>query len=189
MTRICGVLLDNVYALGAGPYVATEAWLPRAAVLTLGARQLPVAGRLDLVLLDRPEWRGARVDIIDFKTGGDLDLSARRMAHSGASLQLGVYLAGVRSLGAAAGRVWMLRPEPGAASGMDFADLDEGLAKLDWLTLALDRGTYGALTPDRSDYAPGGFDWPLACTPVRHAVLQAKYALTFRAEEKGADDE
>jgi exopolyphosphatase/guanosine-5'-triphosphate,3'-diphosphate pyrophosphatase len=29
LTRICGVLLDNVYALGAGPYVATEAWLPR----------------------------------------------------------------------------------------------------------------------------------------------------------------
>ncbi len=189
LTRICGVLLDNVYALGAGPYVATEAWLPREAVLALGSRQLPVAGRLDLVLLDRPEWRGARVDIIDFKTGGDLDLSAKRMARSGASLQLGVYLAGVRSLGAASGRVWMLRPEPGGASGMDFADLDVGLAKLDWLAMALDLGTYGALTPDRSDYAPGGFDWPLACTPVRHALLQAKHALTFGAEEKGADDE
>jgi hypothetical protein len=111
------------------------------------------------------------------------------MAHSGASLQLGVYLAGVRSLGAASGRVWMLRPDPGAATKIEFADLDEGLAKLDWLATALDRGTYGALTPDRSDYAPAGFDWPLACTPVRYAVLQAKYALTFGADKKGADDE
>ncbi len=183
LARICTVLLDNVYALGAGGYVATEAWLPRAAELPLGARRLPVVGRLDLVLLDRPGWSGASVDIIDFKTGGDLDLSAKRMAHSGASLQLGVYLAGVRSLGAAKGRVWMLKPEPGAAVRMEDNELPVALAKLDWLAAALEKGAYGALTPDRSDYAPPGYAWPLACTPVRHAVLRAKHALTFGVKE------
>jgi hypothetical protein len=188
LVRICTVLLGNVYALGAGSYVATEAWLPRAAELVLGTRRLPVVGRLDLVLLDRPGWVGANVDIIDFKTGGDLDLSAKRMAHSGASLQLGVYLAGVRSLGAAKGRVWMLKPEPGAAVKLEDDELPIALAKLDWLAAALERGEYGALTPDRSDYAPPGYAWPLACTPVRHAVLRAKHALTFGAKESEAAD-
>ena len=188
LARTCTVLLGNVYALGAGGFVATEAWLPRAAELALGARRLPVVGRLDLVLLDRPGWAGASVDIVDFKTGGDLDLSAKRMAHSGASLQLGVYLAGVRSLGAARGRVWMLKPEPGAAVKLEDTELPAALAKLDWLAVALARGAYGALTPDRSDYAQPGFAWPLACTPVRHAVLRAKHALTFGGKESGAAD-
>ena len=188
LARVCTVLLANVYAIGAGGYVATEAWLPRAAELQLGTRRLPVVGRLDLVLLDRPGWVGANVDIIDFKTGGDLDLSAKRMAHSGASLQLGVYLAGVRSLGAAKGRVWMLKPEPGAAVKMEDGELATALAKLDWLATALERGAYGALTPDRSDYAPTGYAWPLACTPVRQAVLRAKHALTFGAAESEATD-
>lgn len=188
LDHACTVLLANVYALGAGPYVATEAWLPPAAALTLGARSLPVVGRLDLVLLDRPGWAGASVDIVDFKTGGDLDLSARRMGHSGASLQLGIYLAAARSLGAARGRVWMLKPEPGAAACLEDAELPAALAKLAWLAQALDRGAFGALTPDRSDYAPPGYAWPLACAPVPHAVLRAKHARTFGPAESEAAD-
>jgi hypothetical protein len=190
LAQICAALLENVYALDAGRYVATEAWLPAPAEVARGAWRLPVVGRMDLVRLDRPEWRGAKVDIIDFKTGGDLDLSVERMARSGASLQLGVYLAGARSLGAASGRVWMLKPEPGASAMIDFGGLDAALAKLDWLAAAMARGVYGALTKDRSDYAPPGYLWPLAGTPVRHAVLAAKFAATFGvAEETEADDE
>lgn len=189
LAQICGALLENVYALDAGRYVATEAWLPAAAEVARGAWRLPVVGRMDLVRLDRPEWRGASVDIIDFKTGGDLNLSAERMAHSGASLQLGVYLAGARSLGAAAGRVWMLKPEPGAMAKIDFGELDLALTKLDWLAAAMARGTYGALTKDRSDYAPPGYPWPLASTPVRQAVLLAKFAATFGGAPPEAADE
>ena len=189
LAQICGALLANVYALDAGRYVATEAWLPAPAEVTRGAWRLPVVGRMDLVRLDRPEWRGASVDIVDFKTGGDLDLSVERMARSGASLQLGVYLAGARSLGAASGRVWMLKPEPGESAMIDFGGLDAALTKLDWLAAAMRRGVYGALTKDRSDYAPPGYRWPLAATPVRHAVLAAKFAATFGAAEPEADDE
>lgn len=181
--HVCAVLLQNVYALDAGRYVATELWLPANATLRLGARAMPVVGRMDLVRLDRPQWQGAQVDIIDFKTGGDLALTAERMARSGAGLQLGVYLAAARSLGAASGRVWMLRPEPGAVTMIGFEALEEGLKKLDWLGEALERGVYGALTKDRSDYAPPGYVWPLACTPVRHAVLKAKFARTFGEPE------
>ena len=189
LTQICAALLANVYVLDAGRYVATEAWLPAPAEVARGSWRLPVVGRMDLVRLDRPGWRGANMDIIDFKTGGDLDLSAERMARSGASLQLGVYLAGARSLGAATGRVWMLKPEPGAMATIDFGGLDEALAQLDWLAVAMTRGTYGALTKDRSDYAPPGYLWPLASTPIRHAVLAAKFAATFGAAEAEETDE
>ena len=188
LAHLCGALLENVFALDAGRYVATEAWLPAAAAVSRGAWRLPVVGRMDLVRLDRPAWAGAQVDIIDFKTGGDPELSAERMARTGASLQLGVYLAGVRALGAAGGRVWMLRPEPGPAAMIDFGELDAALAKLDWLAAAMTRGTYGALTRDRSDYGPAGYAWPLACTPVKHAVLAAKFAATFGAAEGEAAD-
>ncbi len=182
LTQVCAGLLENVYALeGAGRFVATETRLPAAAHLRLGARMFPVTGRLDLVRLDRPEWRGATVDIVDFKTGGDAELSAARMAHTGASLQLGVYLEAISSLGAAAARVWMIKPAPGAMTRLDFSDMKLALAKLHWLETALTRGVYGALTRDRSDYAPEGCVWPLASTPVSRSVLDAKFALTFGA--------
>jgi hypothetical protein len=191
LAQICAALLENVYAMEAGRYVATEAWLPAPAEVSRGDWRLPVVGRMDLVRLDRPEWRGASVDIVDFKTGGDLHLTAERMARSGASLQLGVYLAGARSLGAKSGRVWMLKPEPGAMAMMDFGALDVALTKLDWLAAAMARGVYGALTKDRSEFAPPGYVWPLAGTPVRHAVLAEKFATTFGrpAAEMEADDE
>ena len=189
LAQVCAALLENVYALEAGRFVATEAWLPAPAEVSRGNWRLPVVGRMDLVRLDRPDWRGANVDIIDFKTGGDLDLSVERMARSGASLQLGVYLAGARSLGAATGRVWMLKPEPGATAMIDFGGLDAALTKLDWLAVAMARGVYGALTKDRSDYAPPGYAWPLAATPVRHAVLAAKFAATFGAVDPEVADE
>ncbi|MBS0661932.1 MAG: PD-(D/E)XK nuclease family protein [Verrucomicrobia bacterium] len=190
LAHLCTALLDNVFALDrAGEFVATEAWLPPGAEVARGAWRLPVAGRMDLVRLDRPAWAGADVDIIDFKTGGDLELSAERMARSGASLQLGVYLAGLRAAGVRAGRVWMIKPEPGARAMIGLDELDAALAKLDWLATAMTRGTYGALTPDRSDYAPPGYAWPLACTPVKHAVLASKFALTFGSTETEAPDE
>jgi len=190
LAQICAALLENVYTLeGAGRYVATESWLPAPAEVSRGPWRLPVVGRMDLVRLDRPEWRGAKVDIIDFKTGGDLDLSVERMARSGASLQLGVYLAGARSLGAVSGRVWMLKPEPDASAMIDFGELDLALTKLDWLADAMTRGVYGALTKDRSAYAPPGFLWPLASTPVRHAVLAAKFATTFGGGTTGPEPE
>jgi hypothetical protein len=110
------------------------------------------------------------------------------MARSGASLQLGIYLAGARSLGAVSGRVWMLKPEPDAMAKIDLSELDAALAPLDWLAGAMTRGVYGALTKDRSDYAPPGYAWPLASTPVGQTVLTAKFAATFGAVETEASD-
>jgi len=188
LTRTCEELLENLYAMEGGRYVAAEVWLPAEAVLDLGARRLPVTGRIDLVRLDRPGWQGAQVDIIDFKTGGDDAMTADRMAAKGASLQLGVYLAAAQSLGIAGGRVWMIKPEPGAMTSLDLAELPAALAQLSWLGAAMERGVYGARTPDRSEYAPPGLLWPLACTPVPAAILRRKFALTFGNEPDEADD-
>lgn len=171
-------LLANTYTIQAGSYVAAEAWLPAEARLALGARSIRIVGRLDLIRIDRPDWKAATVDIIDFKTGGDTELSAKRMA-KGASLQLGVYLAAARSLGIAGGKVWMIKPEPGAITQLGFDDMEQALTKLQWLEQAVTRGVYGAMTRDRSDYAPAGCAWPLACTPVPAAVLGQKFELTF----------
>ncbi len=189
LSHLCVALLENVYTIEAGPFVATEAWLPREAHLQLGAQKIPISGRLDLVRLDQPAWSGARVDIMDFKTGGDLELSAERMARTGASLQLGIYLDAARSLGVSSGRVWMIKPEPGAVAQLSFADMAVGLAKLRWLEQALARGVYGALTRDRSDYAPDGCQWPLACTPIPRAVLEQKFEVTFGVTPEIAIDE
>ncbi|MBL9215095.1 MAG: PD-(D/E)XK nuclease family protein, partial [Opitutaceae bacterium] len=178
LSELCRVLLDKVMDLDTGPVVAVEASLPAGATVPLGpGAELAVSGRMDLVFLDRPGWPGARVDIVDFKTGADPGLSVARMAR-GASLQLGVYLAAAASLGIADGRVWMLKPETGAGTSLALADLPAALAALARLRRHLETGCYGALTPDRTEYAHG-FEWPLACTPVRHAVLAQKFAVTF----------
>lgn len=179
LTHVCRALLDNLHTIPAGPYVATEAWLPAGAYLEVGDLRVPIHGRLDLVRLDQPAWSGAQVDIVDFKTGGDPELSAERMARSGASLQLGVYLAAARSLGVRGGGVWMIKPEPGAVTQLRFEEMGHALTKLRWLEQALARGVYGALTRDRSEYAPPGCDWPLACTPILQAILERKFNATF----------
>ncbi|MDR2675039.1 MAG: PD-(D/E)XK nuclease family protein [Opitutaceae bacterium] len=191
LARNCDSLLGKVSRLDAGPFVATEARVPEGTRIALDADgfSLAVRGRMDLVLLDRPEWRGARVDIVDFKTGGDERLAAAKMAAAGASLQLGVYLAAARALGAADGRVWMLKPgvdEP-AAVAMD--ELPEALSALARLARHLRTGVVGALTPDRNEYSDGGYIWPAACAPVPFATLKAKFAATFGGGgEDGAGD-
>lgn len=186
--RAARELLGRVFELPAAPFAAAEARLPEgAAVLAGDAGRVPVHGRMDLVLSDRPGWDGARIEIVDFKTGGEAKLSARRMASSGASLQLGVYLQAARSAGAA-GSVWMLKPEDRPMRiGME--DLDRACAKLVILGAHLATGIYGARTPDRNEYTRG-FEWPLACAPIGAAILESKFARTFgaaAAKESGDD--
>jgi hypothetical protein len=157
-----------------------ELALPSGTTVPLGPAgpRLEVYGRMDLALLDRTEWRGAAVDIIDFKTGADAKLTAARMGREGASLQLGVYLAAAESLGASSGRVWMIKPQENPVS-LDMAELPLALVKLEQLGRHLETGRYGALTAEQSEYSPAGYTWPLACAPIDEAVLRAKFAETF----------
>ncbi|HEU5078203.1 MAG TPA: PD-(D/E)XK nuclease family protein [Opitutaceae bacterium] len=185
LSRYCERLLGNVEAMAVGGFVATELPLPRSATVPIGRDEtLHVSGRVDLAFFDRPEWEGATVDIIDFKTGADAALSPERMAAQGFALQLGVYLAAANSLGVREGRVTMLKPEVGGASTMDISELPKALFALRRIGEYLRTGIYGALTPDPSEYAPEGRAWPLACVPIPEEILEAKYAKSFPPDEE-----
>ena len=172
-------LLGRVFELRAEGFCAVEVDVPEGASVPAGrAGRLPVRGRMDLVLSDRPRWEGARIEIVDFKTGGESGFSARKMASSGASLQLGVYLEAARSVGAA-GNVWMVKPEE-RPRRIGTEELERACSRLWILGEHLERGIYGARTADRSEYTHG-FEWPLACAPVASAILEGKFALTFGA--------
>ncbi len=179
VSRAAAQLLGAVYRLPESGFAAVEVVLPGRATIPIGGgRSYPVGGRMDIVLSDRPAWEGARVQIVDFKTGGDAGISAAKMASRGASLQLGVYLAAARSLGAS-GSVWMLRPEDRPSSvGMD--ELDEACSRLGIIGAHLDTGIYGARTGERTEFSHP-FEWPLACAPIAAAVLDAKFEATFGA--------
>ena len=170
-------LLAAVYALPAAPFGAVEVNIPDGATIPVGdGRRAAVRGRMDLVLSDRPSWEGATVQIVDFKTGGDAAVSAKKMASSGSSLQLGVYLAAAVSLGAT-GNVWMLKPgERPARVSAD--ELEVAVARLRIIGDHLETGLYGARTPERTDYNHI-FEWPVACAPIAAAILDAKFAATF----------
>lgn len=183
-------LLAQVYALELGRYVATELNLPAAVKLGLGEPQMVIKGRMDLVISNQLEWPGATVEVIDFKTGGDEKLSARKMGEEGSSLQLGVYLECLRSLGASAGRVWMLKEPAHQSASLEMKELPLALTSLERIREMLETGHYGALTKEQSEYAYGRFVWPLACTPISSAILKQKHEATF-ANPKGreGDDE
>ena len=171
-------LIDQVYTLKSANFVAAEKSLPRHATIPLGPQaSIGVSGRMDLVILDRPRWTGATVAIIDFKTGADARMSAKKMGSSGSSLQLGVYLAATRSLGIAEGSVWMLKPGSRPES-VSLEELDTALEQLGRIEVHLRTGIYGALTKDRTEFSRG-FEWPLACAPIKHAILKEKFAATF----------
>jgi hypothetical protein len=179
-------LLAKVYALASGPWCATEWRLPVGTTLAAGEGTIELAGRIDLLLLNQRDWAGARVVVVDFKTGQDTRLSVPRMARRGESLQLGLYLAAARALGAISGVVQMLKPAgDGVDSLLGMQELDLAVGPpLARLQKQLARGCIGQLTPDRTDYIQGCL-LPLACVPPRHDVLAAKWIATFG--EDGAD--
>jgi hypothetical protein len=183
------VLLENLFSIPTGRVMATELRLPAGATVPLDTNgtRWAVTGRIDAVFLDQSDWLGAEVAVVDFKTGGDSLLSAERMAKKGASLQLGIYLAAAHSLGAKTGRVWMVKPVAGGVASMGMDELALALAPLATIACQLATGRYGALTPDRSTHAAGGFDWPLACVPVPAAVLAKKFAATFGVDSSEAE--
>lgn len=183
----CAALLENVLALESGSIMATELRLPEGAILPLGGgEELAVSGRMDLVMADRDTWPGATVDIVDFKTGSDNALSAKRMGSTGESLQLGIYLAAVRLLGVRSGRVWMVKPD--GISSLAMEELEQSLAPLANIARHLTTGHYGALTPDQNKYEEATAVRPLACTPIPFSVLQKKFAATFGLDATGEED-
>jgi len=193
---VCEALLGKIYhqlndgGHEPGEFVATELHLPRGARVPLdegGEMTLPVTGFIDLLRLDRPAIEGADVDVVDFKTGKGVTYSVKSMGRSGALLQLGVYLAALKSLGAADGRVWVARPDAGEARCIHMADAQvrEGgaLACLRQIGRHVTSGQFGALTEEPSEFSDAGVKWPVACVPIALKDLKKKFAVTFGAGE------
>jgi hypothetical protein len=156
-----------------------------ASVPVGGGLSIGVSGRMDIVLSDRPQWDGANLEIVDFKTGGDAKITAKAMA-GGRSLQLGVYLAAAHSLGAA-GNVWMLKPEA-SPSKISSREVEAACRLLENIGRHLAGGIYGAMTRDRTDFTHE-FEWPLACVPIAAAILEAKFGATFGTQaEQNAEE-
>ena len=187
VARAAGRLVEWVYSLPGLPLGAAEVRLPEGATVPVGrGRRLGVVGKMDLVLSSLPRWPGAQLEVVDYKTGGDARLSATTMASRGAALQLGVYLEATRSLGSS-GSVWMLKPEE-APRSLPMDAMEKACAKLGTIGDHLASGLYGALTVDRTDFSHG-FEWPLACAPIREAVLRSKFAATFGGDEPGDEED
>jgi PD-(D/E)XK nuclease superfamily len=142
---------------------------------------------VDLVRIDRTDWLNARVDVVDFKTGKDDKLSAAKMGRDGSSLQLGIYLEAMRSVGAPHGRVHLLKPDAGDGGSLGMEELPEALACLAQLGRHLETGVYGALTADFSEYSMFGCLWPLASAPVPAKILKEKFAVTFGVDAENAE--
>jgi hypothetical protein len=189
LEAMCEILLEKVIGLEAGRFVATEVNLPQGSTIPVGAEgvRFPVYGRVDLVRIDRTDWLNARVDVVDFKTGKDDKLSAAKMGRDGSSLQLGIYLEAMRSVGAPHGRVHLLKPDAGDGGSLGMEELPEALASLARLGRHLETGVYGALTADYSEYSMFGCPWPLASAPVPAKILKEKFAVTFGVSAENAE--
>jgi hypothetical protein len=188
--HIARALLEKTFALPALPFVAVETHVPRGTTIPVGTSgdRIELSGRIDVVFSDRPAWRDAQIALIDFKTGSDLPLTVARMAN-GHSIQLGLYLAGARSAGAADGAVFMVKPDAGPSGRVTMAELPDALVRLDRLARHRATGCYGALTPDRTGHSHG-FEWPIACAPIEREVLQRKFTQTFGSDNPdGGDDD
>ncbi len=157
-----------------GLYIHSEYKLPSDCQLLFGGRSLRVSGRIDLFASDRMDLSGAKVLVCDFKTGKDAPLSPKRMASSGDSLQLGIYLEAMRSLGAVDGDVRMVKAGAAVDSSLSMADLETALGSLDKVGRHIFSGCYGQLTPDRTAYT-WGFELPLACVLIPADIRKQKY--------------
>jgi hypothetical protein len=181
LRRVAHELLESLYALPLPEWTAAELPLAENATVAIGAGEsLHVRGRIDFVAADRPSWTDATVQIVDFKTGADAGLSVDRMSRDGFALQLGIYLAAAKSMGAVGGQVWMLKPQAGGTTCLGMEELPQALQLLKLVGAHLRSGVYGSLTAPKSEYEPEGLRWPVACVPIPPEALQAKYRMFLR---------
>jgi hypothetical protein len=178
LSKIAYELFDFVAGEIDGKFLAIEYPLPRDAILSTVHGELGVSGRVDLAILDQPEWSGASARIYDFKTGSDKPLDAGKMGRLGQSLQLGVYLQSALALGARSASVEMV--SVGQACGPMIGDGELPLIQpaFDFLGELVHCGKFGQLTADRTRFQRI-FEAPLACVPIPCAVLLKKFQATF----------
>lgn len=159
-------------ALGeGGGFLGTEWNLPEGCELDLGEGvRLRLRGRVDLVRSETAGFGGG-VAVIDFKTGGEVKLTASEIA-SGKGLQVVLYGEALRELGAS--EVWLriVRPTGGGTSRAiardDVLDVLRALARMQ------DTGAFGVRGEMYSEfgYSP---EYPMATLPVPGDINDARW--------------
>jgi hypothetical protein len=184
LSSIAFGLFDSVAGEIEGRYLAVEYPLSGDIMLSTVSGEIGISGRVDLAILDRPEWSGASVRVLDFKTGSDKPLDAGKMGRLGQSLQLGVYLQSALSLGARSASVEMIRV--GQERGPVITDDELPLIQpaFDVLGRMVHTGKFGQQTADRTRFGRV-FEAPLACLPIPFSILEKKIQVTFPENSDG----
>lgn len=171
---------------GAGKYALAEVSLPPGLTgpWTGSATELPLKGRLDLVLLDQAATLapgglvGLTAWLLDFKSGSAEALTVKQLA-KGNGLQLALYALALRALGADLVELTQLTREAAAEPQLDAGKFtDASLAGL-WQLLAAMAlsGTWGEFH-DLADVNDRRGDYPSATLPVPVEILREKWNLT-----------
>ncbi len=160
-----------------GQYCATEQTL--AVRVQTAAGMLPLKGRVDIVISDRPEIEGSRVRVFDFKTGrtaaptmGTLD--------AGKGMQFAAYYLMARDAGALEAVVGIIKPEARAQDVFQVANEAELRARFGRLAELARSLRFGRLGPLVSEYGVCE-TLPLATVPIDPAILEQKAELFLLA--------
>ncbi|MGA2051975.1 MAG: PD-(D/E)XK nuclease family protein [Opitutales bacterium] len=154
-------------------------------VLPLVDATLPLAGRLDLVLLARAGVfaPGGLTDtaawLVDFKSGSDEPLRPTRLA-KGEGVQLALYALALRALGAGAVQLTLLAREGAAEAQLTGVDLEDPKLEGLWRLLSAMAGGRWGEFHDLADEHDRPGDYPLATLPPAGEILRRKWELTHQ---------
>jgi hypothetical protein len=141
--------------------------------------RLPLKGRIDIMICDQPEMRGASVRMFDFKTGRS-DAPSLSTLEKGNGAQFAAYYLMARDAGAADVVIGIIKPE--ARAGIVFGPEHEEQLRARFGELAELRRTlrFGQLGPLVSEHEATE-TLPLATTPIDPAILKQKAGLVLLA--------
>jgi len=184
--RLAEQWIDALGGMPDWPHALTEINLPAGLCCALpSVRELvPLSGRMDLVLFPKGvvfaegKLRGVNAWLFDFKTGGDDELSMKRLA-KGQGLQLALYARALLALGADAVSLTLLNAEAKPESQLSSRELDAPELAQFWQLLAdfAVRGVWGEFCDLEDEHASPG-DYPSATLPIAVEILLHKWELT-----------
>ena len=138
--------------------------------------KLDIVGRMDLVTLNKPDFKDAFVNIIDFKTGTAPPPSLSTLSRD-IGFQFAAYYLMAHALGAAGVEVGIIRPDVAKWDALTSGDLDDIRRETGRLARLQQMRVFGQNPPPASrDYETGEV-LPLATVPIDADVLKAKHAL------------
>jgi hypothetical protein len=173
-TRRC---LREVRAVMEGRLCAMERSM--TVVVRTPAGLLPLKGRIDIMICDQPEMRGAKVQMFDFKTGRS-DVPTLATLEKGKGAQFAAYYLMARDAGAAEAMIGIIKPEERAQAVFGPDDEERLRARFGMLAELRQTLRFGQLGPLVSEHEVTE-TLPLATTPIDPAILKQKAGLFLLA--------